>query len=159
MTTMQEFVTLFTSSAKGGKLPSFAWRPATALNALNLGKLNPIPHKYRQATAARRQRSRSNKEWARPRAAVDDLTSLKRSFNPFDTVRAVRRHRWSLTDLQYVGVFGLLVFSLCLPGPPAWFKACFSLGMTALLLMPITRQFFFPALPIITWLVYFFSSR
>lgn len=155
---MQEFVTLFTGSTSG-KLPSLAW-PGT-LNNLNLGRLNPIPQKYRQAASAsaRRQRSKSNKELVRPQAVVDDLTALKRSFNPLHTIRAVRRHRWCLTDLQYVLVFGILVFSLALPGPPSWFKACFSMGLVAVLLMPITRQFFFPALPIITWLVYFFCSR
>lgn len=143
---MQEFVTLFTNPKSGGKLP-FAWT-----GTLNLARLNPIPHRYRPG----RRRSRSNKEWARPR---DDLTGLKTSANPLDTIRAIRRHRWSLWDLQHLFIFSLIVFSLAVAEAPVWFKLGFPILMSTLLLLPVTRQFFWPAMPIITWLVYFFSSR
>jgi hypothetical protein len=54
----------------------------------------------------------------------------------------------------------LAIFSLSIsqaPGPLMKTGAA-ALLMLALL-MPITRQFFLPALPIFTWLLFFFNAR
>ena len=108
-----------------------------------------IPHRLR-----RRLRSRLRSR----QSPASSLSSLQTSFSPSDTLRSLRSHRWSYTDGQYLILVILGIFSLCIiehPGPATkTFVA--TLLMTALIL-PITRQFFLPFLPIATWLTLFFA--
>ncbi|KAK3321589.1 hypothetical protein B0H66DRAFT_175566 [Apodospora peruviana] len=124
------------------KMP-FAW-PA------KLAQLNPI-------RTGRQPRSRPR---AKSGAALpDDVTTLKTSFNISESLRALRRHKWRIYDLQHVVVLCYIIFSLCiLPSAPL-LKLAAMLALSLLLLMPITQQFFLPSLPIWTYLLHFFSSR
>ena len=112
---------------------------------------NPIPRRYR-----RRLRSK----WRSAQSPASSIASIETSFNPRDTIKALRHHRWSYYDGQYLILIILGIFSLSIsqaPGPMMKTGAA-SLLMLALLI-PVTRQFFLPFLPILTWLVFFFNAR
>lgn len=143
---MQDFTSLFT--AKQRILPFGISIPST----LNFARLNPIPHKYRPG---RRRMARLRTHFPRP----DDVTRLQTSFNPLDTVRALRRHRWVLLDLQYVFLAAIALISLSLAPPAPLIKTFSVMGGVLLFLMPITRQFFWPGAAIWVYLIYFFCSR
>ncbi|RFU30864.1 Peroxidase, partial [Scytalidium lignicola] len=112
---------------------------------------NPIPRRYR-----RRLRSKFRSSLS----PASSVARIETSFNPADTIKALRKHRWSVYDGQYLILIIIAVFSLSIsqvPGPLLKTGAA-SLLMLALL-MPITRQFFLPALPILTWVLFFFNNR
>ncbi|KAN0101875.1 PAP2 domain containing protein [Hyaloscypha variabilis] len=112
---------------------------------------NPIPRRYR-----RRLRSK----FRSAQSPASSIASLETSFDPSDTIRALRAHRWSYYDGQYLILMILCIFSLSIsqaPGPLIKTGAA-TLLMLALL-VPITRQFFLPVLPIFTWLLFFFNAR
>jgi len=112
---------------------------------------NPIPRRYR-----RRLRSK----FRSAQSPASSIAALQTSFNPADTIKALRAHRWSYWDGQYLILIIVAIFSLSIsqaPGPILKTGAA-SLLMLALL-MPITRQFFLPALPILTWVLFFFNAR
>jgi hypothetical protein len=147
---MQEFSAVLPQQK--AKLLPFAW-PLT----LNLAHLNPIPHKYRPSRKTRMRLSKI-KSNAGPKAA-DDVTRLQTSFNVLDSVSALRSRRWRIYDIQYLVVFGYILFSLCILPPAPLVKTGAMVFLGILLLMPVTNQFFLPSLPIWTYLLYFFSSR
>jgi len=112
---------------------------------------NPIPRRYRRRLRSKFRSAQS------PASAI---ASIETSFNPKDSIRALRNHRWSIYDGHYLILIILAIFSLSIsqaPGPLVKTGAA-ALLMLALL-MPITRQFFLPFLPIATWLVFFFNAR
>jgi len=149
---MQEFAAALPQPK--AKLLPFAW-PLT----LNLADLNPIPRKYRPSRKTRMRLSKIKSKDDTPAAGADDVTKLQTSFNALHSMRALRRRQWSIYDLQYLVVFGYILFSLfILPSAPL-VKTGAMVVLGILLLMPITRQFFLPSLPIWTYLLYFFSSR
>lgn len=117
---------------------------------ISIGHLNPIPHRYRLGRLRQKARGRYD---------PDDITSLKTSFNPLETIARVRSHRWTWCDLQYLFLLGVAVFSLSIAEMHVAFKVAFAILMTILLLLPITNQFFWPGVPIWTYLLYFFTSR
>ncbi|CAH0019139.1 unnamed protein product [Clonostachys rhizophaga] len=101
-----------------------------------------------------RHRSRSRAKWN-----SSDISNLQRSFNLWDGIRALQKRRWQKTDLQYAVLAFLLLFSLSIAPSAPGLKTFAVIGGLWLLLMPATRQFFLPSLPIWVWLVYFFCSR
>ncbi|QSZ31145.1 hypothetical protein DSL72_000708 [Monilinia vaccinii-corymbosi] len=112
---------------------------------------NPIP---------RRVRRRLRSKFRSGSSPASSIASIETSFNPKDTLRALRSHRWSVYDGQYLILIIIAIFSLSIsqaPGPLVKTGAA-TLLMLALL-MPVTRQFFLPVLPIFTWLVFFFNAR
>jgi hypothetical protein len=122
-----------------------------------LAQLNPIPHKFRPVRKLRlRLRPHGS---SKSQAQADDVTRLQTSFDVRRSLSALRTRRWSLWDLQYLVLFGYIVFSLAiLPSAPL-LKTGVLVVLGLVLLMPITQQFFLPSLPIWTYLLYFFSSR
>lgn len=91
---------------------------------------------------------------------ASNLAKLQTSFDPADTLRSLRAHRWSIYDAQYllliiVGIFALSVIEE--PGPLA--KTSLATLLMVSLILPITRQFFLPFLPALTWLVLFYACR
>jgi hypothetical protein len=112
---------------------------------------NPIPRRYRRRLRSKFRSSQS---------PASSLASIETSFKISDTIRALRSHRWSYYDGQYLILIILGIFSLSIsqaPGP--LMKTGFASLLMLLLLMPVTRQFFLPFLPILTWLVFFFNAR
>jgi inositol phosphorylceramide synthase catalytic subunit len=116
---------------------------------LDLAALNP---------ASKRRRSNSKDKSFDP--VVERVSSLKTSFSIAETIRELKRHKWTLFDLQYFVLAALCLSSLWIIEAHAPFiKMAVVIGYTLLLLMPATSQFFLPSWPIWTYLLYFFSSR
>lgn len=108
-----------------------------------------IPHRLRWKVRSR-LRSRQS--------PASSLTALQSSFSPAHTVRALRAHRWSYYDGQYLLLAVIGVFSLCViesPGPLV--KTAIATLLLTSLVLPITRQFFLPFLPIASWLILFYA--
>lgn len=88
------------------------------------------------------------------------LASLQTSFSPAGTICSLRSHRWSCYDGQYLLLAILGIFSLCViesPGPTV--KTAVATLLFVSLILPVTRQFFLPFVPIATWLVFFYACR
>lgn len=135
----------FASPIEGkSKLP-FVWP-----EQLNLALLNRLPERYH--VGRRRSRSKS-------RRGEEDITSLQTSFNMWDGVRDLQKHHFRTSDLQYVFLACLTLFSLYVAPPAPGVKLLALMGATWVLLMPATRQFFLPSCMIWIWLLYFFCSR
>lgn len=159
---MQDYSHLFPQSIP--KM-SFLWPAAAAL-----AQWNPIPRKYRLGRSRRKQKPRlsvsapPSRFSSTPLAGTGKIQShgvaaLQRSFNPADGLRALRRHRWNMYDLQHVITIAFVLFSFLIAPIPIIADIGIVLGYSLLVLMPATRQFFLPSLPIWTYLFYFFSSR
>jgi hypothetical protein len=137
------------SAALAGKSKA----PFLSAETLHLAFMNRLPDRYQVG----RRRTRSKSKHIHPGAP--DITSLQTSFNLWDGIRDLQKHNWRTTDWQYVSLAGLILFSFYVaPEAPA-LKFFGFMGGLWLLLMPATRQFFKPSLPIWTWLIYFFCSR
>ncbi|KAI6245503.1 Inositol phosphorylceramide synthase catalytic subunit aur1 [Erysiphe necator] len=116
-----------------------------------LSFLNPIPRRYR-----RRLRSKFRSSIS----PTTNIAAVETSFNPRDTVRALRAHKWSAYDAKYLILIVITVFCLSVsraPGPIL--KTGAASLLIAVLLIPVTRQFFLPVLPILTWVLFFFNAR
>lgn len=112
---------------------------------------NPIPRRYRRRLRSKIRASIS------PSSAI---ASIETSFNPSDTIKALRTHRWSYYDGQYILLVIILIFSLSISQAPSPLIKTGAASLYILaLLMPITRQFFLPFLPIMTWIIFFFNAR
>ena len=110
-----------------------------------------IPHRIRRKLRSRLRNRNS---------PSSTLTGLETSWNPADTLRALRRHHWSYYDAQYLLLIILGVFSLSIietPGPLV--KTAVAILLMTALIIPVTRQFWFPFVPIATWLIFFYSCQ
>lgn len=89
-----------------------------------------------------------------------DVTTLNTSFSIEDSIRRLRRRKWSVFDIQYLVLASITISCLWIiePAAPILKTAAF-LGYMLLLLMPATNQFFLPSWPIWVYLLFFFSSR
>ncbi|TQB70653.1 Aureobasidin resistance protein Aur1 [Monascus purpureus] len=93
-------------------------------------------------------------------APASSIAALQTSFSPLDTLRALQKHQWTLYDFQYmflliIGIFSLSIIAV--PGPLT--KTAMATLLLISLLMPITRQFFLPFLPIAAWLTLFYACQ
>ncbi|KAL7266493.1 Phosphatidylinositol:ceramide phosphoinositol transferase (IPC synthase) [Rhizina undulata] len=110
--------------------------------------------------ALNRMRRRFGSRMRSGQSPTSSLATLQTSFNPADTLRALRSHRWSFYDGQYLILIILGIFSLSvIEEPGAIIKTLIATALMLSLLMPITRQFFLPFLPIASWLVLFYACR
>ncbi|ODQ56351.1 PAP2-domain-containing protein [Saitoella complicata NRRL Y-17804] len=90
--------------------------------------------------------------------APSELTGIETSFSPRVTIEKVKNHEYTIWDLQYVLLACLGVFSLCMIQKfGILFKLFVVTALGTALLIPITSQFFFPFLPIASWLVLFYA--
>lgn len=113
--------------------------------------LNPIPRRYRRRLRSKLRSSQS---------PASSIASIETSFNPKDTLRALRHHKWSVYDGHYLILIIVAVFSLSISQAPGPLTKTFAATMLMIsLLIPITRQFFLPFLPTATWLLFFFNAR
>lgn len=91
---------------------------------------------------------------------ASNLAKLQTSFDPNDTIRSLRAHTWSIYDGQYLILMILGIFCLSvIEEPGALAKTSIATLLMLSLLLPITRQFFLPFLPIAIYLVMFYSCR
>lgn len=113
-----------------------------------------VPHKVRRKWRATGSRIHSRI------APASSLTALNLSFSPTDTIKALSQHQWSLYDVQYLLLLLTGIFVLCIvetPGP--MIKTPLATLIIVSLILPITRQFFLPTLPILGWLTFFYSCK
>ena len=121
------------------KIP-FSWPPSIP---------TIIPHRLRRKLRSK-VRSRQSPS--------SSLTRLQTSYSPADTLVALRRHRWSFYDGQYLVLLILAIFSLCIiPSPGPLLKTAISTAIIAGLVLPVTRQFLLPSLAIWMWLIFFYA--
>lgn len=88
------------------------------------------------------------------------IASLQTSFSPLDTLRSLQAHQWTAYDGQYLIIMVLGIFSLCVienPGPLV--KTAIATLLLASVVIPITRQFFLPFLPLLTYLIFFYACQ
>lgn len=62
-------------------------------------------------------------------------------------------------DIQYPALAGFMLFSLVIAPMPILVKIGIPTVSLLVCLMPATRQFFLPSMPIWIYLLYFFCSR
>jgi hypothetical protein len=113
-----------------------------------------LPHRLRRKFRSTRSKIRSRQ------TPTSSISALQTSFNPRDTLRSLRDHHWSVYDAQYLFLAVVGIFALCViqsPGPMV--KTAVATLLMLSLLLPVTRQFFLPFLPIAAWLVFFFSCQ
>lgn len=113
-----------------------------------------IPHRVRRKWRATKSRIRSRQ------TPTSSLSALNTSFSPSDTIKSLRAHRWSYYDAQYIFLAILAIFCLSFmqsPGPLG--KTLAMALLMGSLVIPATRQFFLPFLPIAGYLLLFFSCK
>jgi inositol phosphorylceramide synthase catalytic subunit len=113
-----------------------------------------LPHRMRRKLRSTRSKIRSRI------SPTTSIASLNMSINPEDTIRALRTHHWSAYDAQYLFLAIVFIFSLTMiqsPGPMV--KTLIATLLMCSLVLPVTRQFILPALPVFGWLVLFIACR
>jgi inositol phosphorylceramide synthase catalytic subunit len=110
-----------------------------------------VPHRLRRKLRSKLRNRQS---------PASSITTLQTSFSPADTLRSLQSHRWTIYDGQYLILAILGVFSLyVIESPGALFKTVVASLLLFSLVLPITRQFFLPFLPIAAWLIFFYACR
>ncbi|KAK9454683.1 PAP2 superfamily-domain-containing protein [Dipodascopsis uninucleata] len=85
---------------------------------------------------------------------------LELSVNPMLTLRKLMRHELRFSDGEYGVLFAIVLFCAIVDTEPGWLMKCLMFsGIILALLIPLTSQFFLPFLPILTWLLLFYSCR
>ena len=158
--------TLFdTAPILGVRKPSFL--PNISTNTTTLAVWSSTPsYPYMNSSRPRYLRRTTSQ-------SPKSVSALETSFSPTKTIESLRLHRWSGTDfscelyliclgldghyifLSIIGIFALSVIES--PGPI--FKTLLATLLIAGLVIPITRQFLLPGLPVVTWAVLFYSAR
>ena len=134
-------------------LPS--WRDA-ALKKSNIAR----PWRSIQYLVPHRLRRRLRSKLRNRQSPASSISALKTSLSPYDTLKALQTHRWTILDGQYlilavIGIFALTIIQS--PGPLP--KAAVATLLLTSLVIPLTRQFFLPFLPIAAYLLLFLSAR
>ena len=110
-----------------------------------------VPHRFRRKLRSK-LRSRQS--------PTSNIAALQTSLSPSDTLRSLKLHKWSYYDGQYLLLAIVAIFALSIiqsPGP--FVKTLFAAALMTSLILPITRQFFLPFLPIASWLLFWFSCQ
>ena len=87
------------------------------------------------------------------------IADLDFSMNPKRNISKLLRHKFTKKEIaHYSFMFSVLLF-VFITNPASWFlKTAFYSFMGLIFLMPLTSQFFWNALPILTWLALYFTS-
>jgi hypothetical protein len=110
-----------------------------------------VPHRLRRKLRSKLRNRQS---------PASSITTLQTSFSPADTLRSLQSHRWTVYDGQYLILAILGIFSLCIiESVGALVKTVVASLLLFSLVLPITRQFFLPFLPIAAWLIFFYACR
>ncbi|KAJ6491569.1 hypothetical protein DFH09DRAFT_1208095 [Mycena vulgaris] len=93
-------------------------------------------------------------------ALVAAVGRLDKSLSPKDTINRLRRHTFTWSDSVYIFHLVSAVFWLFLMQQPAYpLKLAIPFLFTVALLVPLTSQFFLPAVPVFAWLIMYYTSR
>lgn len=119
-----------------------------------------IPWKSLQLLVPHRLRRRLRSKLRNRQSPASSLAALQTSFSPADTLRALQAHRWTVNDGQWllIAILGIFCLSIMESPGPIMKTAVATLLLTSLLL-PITRQFFLPFMPIAAYLIWFYACR
>ena len=110
-----------------------------------------VPHRIRRKLRSKLRNRQS---------PASSITTLQTSFSPAHTLRSLQSHRWTVYDGQYLILAILGIFSLCIiQSPGALVKTTVASLLLLSLVLPITRQFFLPFLPVAAWLIFFYACR
>lgn len=119
-----------------------------------------IPWRSIQLLVPHRLRRKIRSKLRNRTSPASSVTALQTSFSPADTLKSLQRHKWTWHDGQWVILAFLGTFSLCIiesPGPLVKMAVATLIGTS--LILPITRQFFLPFMPIAAYLIWFYSAR
>ncbi|CCE64172.1 hypothetical protein TPHA_0G03320 [Tetrapisispora phaffii CBS 4417] len=87
------------------------------------------------------------------------IADLQLSFDISKTIRKVKKYNFSKKDILHYSFLGSIFLFVFVANPaPLILKTLFYCFLILLFLLPITSQFFWNALPILTWLALYFSS-
>lgn len=93
------------------------------------------------------------------RPAGSRVANLETSFDVNITLRKLKRYRPAVSDLCHYGFLGSVLLFVFIVNPLPWiFKIALYCFVGTLFMLPATSQFFFNALPILTWLALYFTS-
>ncbi|KAF5319320.1 hypothetical protein D9619_008657 [Psilocybe cf. subviscida] len=93
-------------------------------------------------------------------AAIAGVGRLDKQLSPLVTIQRVQAHRFTLWDSVYLFHFSLATLWFTLMTEPAYpTKLAIPFLYAVALLIPLTSQFFFPAMPVLSWVLCWYSSR
>ena len=119
-----------------------------------------IPWRSIQLLVPHRLRRKIRSKLRNRQSPASSITALQTSISPSDTLRSLQQHKWTWHDGQWVILAFLGIFSLCIiesPGPLVKMAVATFIGIS--LILPVTRQFFLPFMPIAAYLIWFYSAR
>ena len=138
--------------------PLLSWKdqPQTVFSKSNFS----LPWRTMKLLVPHRLRRKLRSKLRNRQSPASSITALQTSFSPADTLRSLQSHRWSLYDGQYLLLAILGIFSLyIIEFPGTLIKTTVASLLLFSLVLPITRQFFLPFLPIAAWLIFFYACR
>lgn len=137
-------------------LPSWKDRTQNQFGKLQI----QVPWRSIQLLVPHRMRRKLRSKLRSRMSPTSSISSMQTSFSPVDTLRSLQSHRWTPYDFQYLLLLILGIFSLTIiesPGPVG--KTAMFTMLIFSLLLPITRQFFLPFLPVAGWLLFFYACQ
>ncbi|XDT41923.1 PAP2 superfamily [Nakaseomyces glabratus] len=88
-----------------------------------------------------------------------DVTKLERSLDVRVTLRRLRSYRPTIGDTVHYSFLSMILLYSYFANPlPFIVKTLIAMILMTLFVVPMTSQFFFNALPILTWLILYFTS-
>lgn len=125
------------------------------------GKLHiQVPWRSFQLLVPHRMRRKIRSKLRSRISPTSSISTLQTSLSPMDSLRSLQSHRWTFYDFQYLLLLILGIFSLTMiqsAGPLA--KTAIATMILFSLLIPLTRQFFLPFLPVAGWLIFFYACQ
>jgi inositol phosphorylceramide synthase catalytic subunit len=93
-------------------------------------------------------------------AFVAAVGRMDKSLSPYDTLQKFRKHNFVLSDSIYLFEIFLATFWIAIMQSPGFpLKLLLPIGYSILLIVPFTSQFFLPAIPVILWVLSWYSNR
>nr|ODO04053.1 inositolphosphorylceramide synthase [Cryptococcus depauperatus CBS 7855] len=131
--------------------------------SLPRGVVTPIAHLFRTFSSRSAHSSPNNHKTLHIflGAIASSIKRLDLSRDPRKTLHRVSQHRFTLANTLPLSFMLLCaIYSLyIMTTPPFPLKLGIPLAYIAAVLLPITSQFVWPATPIFTWLITYFSAR
>lgn len=93
------------------------------------------------------------------RPSYSHVADLETRINPKVTFAKLQRYQPTVKDIFHYSFLGSVFLFVFVTNPAPWlYKILFYVFLGVLFVVPITSQFFFNALPILTWLALYFTS-
>lgn len=93
------------------------------------------------------------------RPQYSHVADLETSLNPRLTFTRLQRYKPTVADFFHYSFLGSIFLFVFIANPAPWiYKILFYCFLGLLFIIPLTSQFFFNALPILTWVALYFTS-